>query len=133
MGHFVDHLFAFLRTALTGVRALLAMIGFVFSAFCGTPTANLRAMFADMRSLLGPPGNQRSHKAADVCAITVQRNAARHHFYVVLVQTGRRTVLACRGADVASLNAGFVFLMYHMFYSSHDSAPPHRAFNRANP
>lgn len=88
------------------------MIGLMFAAFFGTGPAQLGAVFADVCSLVRASGHQCRREAAEIGAITIQRDAARHHFYIVLLQTGAGAVFTLRGAFIAGFNTAFVFFMH---------------------
>lgn len=73
---------------------------------------------ANRRCVLAAPSHGGRGKLADGCAIHVQRDAARHHLHVLLLQACRRAVIARGGALIAGLDARGVLLVGHVLAPS---------------
>lgn len=102
---------AFLSATLAGFCAFLAMTHFMLGAFIAASLADIGAELAQRLGELAASCHVRSSHAADLRAIHVQRNAAGHHFYILLLQAGSRTMVARNGAGVACIDAGLKFFM----------------------
>lgn len=87
-------------------------------ALLGTCLADVRAKRANRRCVLAAPSHGGRGKLADGCAIHVQRDAARHHLHVLLLQACRRAVIARGGALIAGLDARGVLLVGHVLAPS---------------
>lgn len=90
---------------------LLAVLHLMLSALLTTGLADVGAQAADGFGVLAVTGHCRCRQHADLGAIHVQRNATHHHFDVLLLQAGCRTVVARHRAGVARFNTGVVVLM----------------------
>jgi hypothetical protein len=77
--------------------------------FSADPTDFLR----EFRTARHEAGGHR----ADPGAIAIQPNAARHHFDIILLQTGAGAVFAFRGAIVAGFDTAFIFLVHNISFS----------------
>ena len=100
-------------TAATRLSALLAVAHGVALAFVGALFAQLGAELAvGLRTLAGA-SHGRSSGLADLGAVNIQRDAARHHLDVLLPQALRCAVIAGLGACVAGLDAVGKLLVGH--------------------
>ena len=102
------------------------MIHFVLCAFLAARLADFRAKLADVRRELRTTSHFSDRKRADVCAAAIELNATSHHFDVILVQTGRRTVFAFRDARLTSFDTVLVFFVCHF------PCPPRWVLRRLN-
>ena len=82
------HFPAFFCALVTDFSASLAMLHFMFGAFITARLANLSAERAELCGKRIATCHPARCQRADVRAGAVERDAARHHFYVVLAQTG---------------------------------------------
>jgi len=78
------HLLAGFGAFETRVGAALAMLHFVFGAFIAAGLTDLGAERAQLRGELIAARHPSRRQRADVRAGAVERDAARHHFHVVL-------------------------------------------------
>lgn len=113
----VRHLFAFLGAAFAGFRAFPAMIHVMLAAFGRATAADFGAMLANVPGFFRIARHQRSREPAEVRAIPIEFDAARHHFHIVFVQAGGCAMLAYRGTLIASLDAILIFFVGHIGYS----------------
>jgi len=74
--------------------------------------AHLGTKLAKRSCEITTPGHEGSSETADLGAIHVERNAARHHFDVVFMQAGRRAHVACVGTGVASFDTRLILLLH---------------------
>lgn len=113
------------------LRALLAMFHVVLGAFVATRLADVGAQAADGLRMFAATSNRRGRQLADRGAVHVERDAARHHFHVLLLQAGCGAMVARDGARVARFDAREVLLVGHRFLQDkiepssdgHDTTP----------
>jgi hypothetical protein len=89
-------------TALTGLRAALAMLHRVFGALTGATFAHLGAKRTDRLHVVVTACDRRGGKAAHIGALQVQRDATNHCFGVLLFKASAGALKAGGGAFVAS-------------------------------
>lgn len=89
------------------------MVHPVLGAFLATGLADLGAQLAQLLGELAVARHVAGGQAADCCAVHVQRDTSRHHFDVLLLKAGGRTVVAGVCAAVAGFDASFVDLVSH--------------------
>jgi hypothetical protein len=93
-GVHAGHLLTFSRASFARIRTTLAVIHLMFSTFVGTGVTELGAQPADVvRKFRSARHESRSH-GTDLRTIPVERDAARHDFDVVFLQTCAGTMLA---------------------------------------
>src|SRR5437879_5383806 len=112
---FTCKLFAFLGSPFTGISAFLAMLDVVRAAFRSTGATGLCAETANCRRKLRIGAHQQRCCAAKHGAISVQLNAAGHHFHVVFSQTSAGAISAFVRAVIAGFDAINVSLVWHIF------------------
>lgn len=115
--HWLRHLAAFVGATAAGGRAILAMLGLVLGAFLGARVANVGAQLAHQMGVFGRTAHQLGGKAADGGAFIVERNAARHHARVRLLQARCGAGIACLCTLIACLNTRLKLTLHH------DSSP----------
>jgi len=106
-----------LRAAAAGLRALLAVIHLVLRALCFARSADIRALPAKCSGELAAARHAGSGKPADLGAVHIQRNAARHHLDIVFGEACSRTVIAGPGACIAGIDAVLESFVSHGFSS----------------
>jgi hypothetical protein len=106
------HAFTFLRAAFARVGAALAMVCRMLAAFLAAAAANLGANPADFLGELRSARHERRSGETDFGAIAVERDAARHFFYVLFLQTGAGAMFTFDRAVVAGVDAALVFLVH---------------------
>ena len=100
-------------TALTGLRAVLAMLHCVLGALSGTSFANLGAKRTHRLHVVVSTRNRRCGQAAYIGAFHVQFDAANHCFGVVLLEAGAGALKASCCTCVARKKAFFLDLTKH--------------------
>ena len=90
------------------------MVALVPAAFFATGLANLGAQLAQRLGEITAASLAGGGHATDGGAVHVERNAARHHLHVRLLETRRRAVVAGIGAPIAGVDAGRVLLVGHV-------------------
>lgn len=93
---------------MASLRTFLTVSGFVFRAFVAACLANLRAKLANRFGEFAAASHVSRCHAANLCAIHIERDAARHHFYIVFLQAGGGAVIAGRCACITGIDAGSV-------------------------
>ena len=83
------HTLTFLSAVHARLRTLLAMIHFMLRAFLTACAADLGAKGTELLGVLTFTAHQCGGQPTNVCAVTVQLDAASHHFYVILTQASR--------------------------------------------
>jgi hypothetical protein len=73
-------------------------------ALVTTSLANVSTALADSFGIFAFARHKAGGQAAYLGAVHIGRNAASHHFYVLLLQTGRCTKVTGVGTGVASVN-----------------------------
>lgn len=104
---------AFICATSAGLRTLLAVLRLVFGAFICASLAHLCAQMAYSGDELAAARHIGCCQAADLRAIHIQSNTARHHFYIVFLQAGGGAVIANIRTDITRFNTGFILLMSH--------------------
>jgi len=89
---------------------VLAMLRLVLAAFFATHVADVRARRAEHAGGLAVPCHHAGGETADLGAVDVQRDAAGHLSYVLLLQTGGRAYVARVSTVVARFNAICILL-----------------------
>lgn len=112
------HATALVGATTAGLGASLAMVHLVLGALFGTCLADVSAKRANRRRVLAAASHGGRGKLADGCAVHVQRDAARHHLHVLLLQARRRAVIAGGGTLIAGLDARGVLLVGHVLAPS---------------
>ena len=107
------HLAAFLGALVAGLGALLAVFHVLLGAFVATRLADVGAQGADGIGVLATAGHRGGGQLANRSAVHIERDAARHHLDVLLVQAGCGAMIAGHGAGVAGFEARKVFLVRH--------------------
>jgi hypothetical protein len=107
------HSLASIRAAAACFSALLAMVHLVFSAFVAACPADLRALPAECGREFAPTRHIRGGNAANLRAIHIHRNAARHHFDVLFGEACSSAMIACGSACVAGIDACLKVLVSH--------------------
>ena len=105
------HAAAFVRAAAAGLGAFLAVLGLMLAAFFAAGLAHIRARLANGGSELAAATHVGGSQAADLRAVHIKRNAARHHVDVLLPQARRSAVVAGDCAGMAGIDAGLKLLM----------------------
>lgn len=85
----------------------------VLGALVTAGFADLRAELAKLPDEVAPARHVAGGEAADRSAVHIERDAARHHLYVLLLKAGGRTVVARNRTCVAGLDALLVSLVSH--------------------
>jgi len=93
--------------------AILAVVHLMLGALIATGLANSCAQGANSFRVFAIARHRRGCQCAYRGAVHVQRNAARHHFYIGFRQAGGRAVVAACCAGVAGLNTGIKFMLSH--------------------
>ncbi len=94
LGVLCCHTLTFLSAVHARFGTLLAVIHLMFRTFLTACTAYLGAKGTELLGVLTFAAHQGSGKRTNVCAVTVQLDAAGHHFHVVLAQARRGTRFA---------------------------------------
>jgi len=106
------HATTLLGAASAGLRAALAVLHVaVLLAFLRTLFANVRAQLAELRGALTTARHHDRGSATNLGAFEVERDAAREHLDVLLIQTGGGAMLTLERALIARIDAathGFV-------------------------
>jgi len=84
-----SHALAFFSALHARFGALLAVIHLMFRAFLTACAADLGAKGTELLGVLTFTAHQCGGQPTNVCAVTVQLDAASHHFYVILTQASR--------------------------------------------
>jgi hypothetical protein len=102
-------------TAAAGLGAFAAVlhVGTMLLAFVAAGFANLGALAQQVRGVFGVPGYQAGRQRADVSAVAVQADAADHHVDVILLQTGRSTVLAGGNTSIEGVEQTLILLRHN--------------------
>lgn len=79
--------FAGVRALAAGFCAFLTVVMVMFATLFCAQTANFDALFHHVLGMGRVAGNEARGKSTDVSAISVEHNAAYHHFDVVFLQT----------------------------------------------
>ena len=85
----------------------------VFGTLVAARLTDVGTKAANSLGMLASTCHHRRRKCADIGAVHIQRNAARHHLDVGLLQTRGDAVVAGGSASVAGVDAGLVFLVGH--------------------
>ncbi len=112
------HSATLLRAAFTCFGARLAMILLMLATFVTACLTNVRAGFADSSSESTATAHKRCGCSTNFCAIKVQGNATRHHFYVRFLQARSGAMVASGCAVITGLDTCFEFFMRHIFLLS---------------
>lgn len=78
----------------------------MLGAFSGTHVANARASLAHGAGRCATAHHEPGRDPAQLGAVDIERDALRHHFDVVFLQTRHSAHIAGVGAVVTRLNAG---------------------------
>jgi hypothetical protein len=98
------HAAAFIRTALAGGCAFLAVAHLMLGALVAAGLTDICALLADYLREFATTGHIARGEAAYLCAVHVGCYAARHHLDVLLLQAGSSTKVASDSASVTSFN-----------------------------
>lgn len=109
------HAAAFLGAAPAGLRALLAMCHLVAFALFAAGVAYVGAGLADHAGHFAAARHIAGRHPADVGAVDIECNAARHRLGVGFLQAGSRAVVACNGTGITAVDAGLILFMSHDF------------------
>jgi hypothetical protein len=102
------------------------MLGIVLAALPGAGRADLGALAAQRLRKRARACHEAGREAADLGAVHVQRNAARHHLDILLAQAGARAAVAGGGAGFACVDT---VLEVHLV---HGASSPERACPRVH-
>ena len=91
------------------------MIHLVLGTFRAAGLTNFGAKLADAICEFRATGHFAHRERADISAAPVEFDATDHHLHIFLVQAGRSAVFAGFHALMTRLDAGFVFLVGHVF------------------
>jgi heterodisulfide reductase subunit A-like polyferredoxin len=83
----------------------------MLAAFFAAGLAHIRARLANGCSELAAATHVSGSHAADLRTVHIKRNAARHHFDVLLLQASRSAMVAGDCAGIAGIDAGLKLLM----------------------
>jgi hypothetical protein len=89
------------------------MLHLMFRAFISTGVADFSASLAKNAGEFTASRHVTGSQAADLRAVHVQGNAARHRLDISLLQAGGCTIVAGVRAVIASFDTGFVLLLGH--------------------
>jgi len=106
------HAAALIRAAPASRGALLAMLMLMLAALGCASVANLGAGLAQPGRIGAAARHEADRQTANLGAIDVQGNAARHHFYVVFLQARCSTTVAGSGTFVAGVNTRLKVLFH---------------------
>src|SRR4051812_8164360 len=98
---------------MAGLGAPPAVVVRVARALVAARLAEVGAEAADGGRALAAARHRRRGELAGGGAIEIERDAARHHLDVLLLQARRRAVMAGRGAGVAGVDAVLVARVRH--------------------
>ena len=118
------HLTALGGTLAACRSAFLAMLHLMLAALFRTQVAKRRACFADELRSFATPCHHCRGQPTQLRAIDVQGDTARHHLYVILLQTRCRTHVACVRTIVARFNTALVVLMHDALLKKLASVSP---------
>jgi hypothetical protein len=107
------HAAAFRCATAACVRAFLAMSHLMLGAFFAAGFAHICANIANRGSEFASARHIAGGHAADLSAVHIELDAARHHFYIVLCQACRCAVIACGCARIALVDTGLELFMSH--------------------
>jgi hypothetical protein len=96
------------------------MAGLMLPTFFTTGGTYFRTHLTDHARELASARDGSARQTTNLGAIDIQRNAARHHFHILFLQTGGCTMIAGVGASMAGFDTGFKLLWDHDFFSFHD-------------
>jgi len=82
-------------------------------AFIGAELADVGAESAELRGVIGIACHERGRQPAEIGTVAIQTNAAGKKGDIILAQTGRRALLACRGACAAGVDTGTIGFIDH--------------------
>lgn len=74
------------------------------NAFVAASLADIRALLADGLRIFAAAGHAASRQPAYLGTVHVQRDAGSHHFHVLLLQAGRRALVASVGTGITSFD-----------------------------
>jgi hypothetical protein len=120
------HLLTLDSAMLARIGTALAVFDLMLPAFLFAFAANVGTNAADIFRELRAGGHHCGRGEADLRAITIQGDAARHHFDIVLLQAGAGAVFAFARAVIAGFDAALK-LFVHKIPFVPDSASGHRA------
>lgn len=109
------HSATFFSAAPTGLSALLTVIRLVLGTLLATGLTDLRAQSTKTFGELTVSCHERCSHTADLGAVHIERDAPRHHFYIVFLKARCRTVITGCGTVITGLDTGRVLLMSHKF------------------
>lgn len=107
------HPAAFVSAAPACRCALLAMLGLMLSAFLAASIANVGARLANSRGKFTATRHVCRSHSANLCAIHVELNAARHFLDILFRQAGNGAVIAGSCAGIAFVDTGLKLFMCH--------------------
>ena len=107
------HLSAFFGAMLTCLCAVLTMLRLMFCAFIAAGLTNFGADAADPRRKLRTARHQACCSRAYRGACTIQLDATRHHFHILLVQAFGRAMFAGNHAVVTCVDTALIFFVCH--------------------
>jgi len=110
------HLPACRGAVATGLRATLAVVHLVLTAFLGAGRADVGAQGAELGRELTAARHEARRQAADLGAVDVRRNAARHHLDIVFAKTGSGALVTGQRARIAG-----VYTFLEIFVGHHAS------------
>jgi hypothetical protein len=85
----------------------------VLAALLTAKPANFRGRPANLGREVRAARHEFRRHCADEPAVTIQFNAAGHHFHIVLAQALAGAMFTFRGAFLAGFDAAFVFFVGH--------------------
>ena len=89
------------------------MLLFVFGAFIAARLANLSAQRAKLPGVSRAAGHELCGETANIGAVPIEFDTARHCFHVLFLQARRRAMFARGYAVITSFDTAFVLLMWH--------------------
>ena len=96
--------------AAAGVGALLAMLHVrVLGALVAAGFADVGAQAQQMLGMVRAAGHEAGRQGADIGAVTVELDAAHHHFNIIFLQAGSGTMLARGYAGIEGVEQGLIF------------------------
>ena len=127
------HAPAFVRATTAGLCARLAMFHLEFCAFVAASVTQLCASLADRTGKFAAARHIAGRHAANLGAVHIQRNAARHRLRIGFLQTGGCAMVAGICARIAGFDTGCKLFMGHdysnqeLMRKSHTAAADHAA------
>lgn len=110
----LPHATAFCSAATAGFGTLLAMRHGVLRALLAARFADVRAQCANVACTFTVARHRARGRSANLGAVNVEGNAARHRFHVGLLQARRGAVVARRRTLIACFDASGKLFMSHL-------------------